>query len=62
MFGVLHHGAGAACFACVTPAVVDDHNFKDEPLFYRFRVDDDTYRGAEPGFMQARLLHAPPTR
>ncbi|EDQ86445.1 uncharacterized protein MONBRDRAFT_33845 [Monosiga brevicollis MX1] len=30
MFGVMHH-------------VVDDHLFKDEGLFYRFRRDDDTF-------------------
>lgn len=37
MMGIIHH-------------VADDHNFKDEPLFYRFRADDATNRGAEPGF------------
>ena len=26
-------------------AVVDDHCFKDEKLFYRFRRDDGTYQG-----------------
>ena len=28
-----------------TPVVCDDHGFKDEKLFYRFRRDDGTYAG-----------------
>ena len=27
------------------PVVCDDHGFKDEKLFYRFRRDDGTYAG-----------------
>eukprot|EP00043_Microstomoeca_roanoka_P013946 m.137245 g.137245 ORF g.137245 m.137245 type:complete len:448 (-) comp15889_c2_seq3:270-1613(-) len=33
MFGMIHH-------------VVDDHLFADKPLFYRFRMDDDTYQAS----------------
>ena len=32
--------------------VVDDHNFKDEPFYYRFRLDDESYRGFQPGYHQ----------
>ena len=28
------------CLIVISNAVVDDHHFKDEPLFYRFRQDD----------------------
>ena len=30
------------CFLCI---VCDDHGFKDEKLFFRFRRDDGTYAG-----------------
>ena len=32
--------------------VCDDHNFKDEALFFRFRKDDDTYKGNQRYFRQ----------
>lgn len=40
MHGVIHH-------------VEDDHNFKDEPVYYRFRRDDNTYLGDLRPFRQA---------
>lgn len=42
MHGVIHH-------------VVDDHNFKDEGMFYRFRKDDDTYMGNQRYFRQTSV-------
>eukprot|EP00040_Diaphanoeca_grandis_P034504 m.214088 g.214088 ORF g.214088 m.214088 type:complete len:477 (+) comp33169_c0_seq9:397-1827(+) len=42
MHGVIHH-------------VCDEHHFKDEALFYRFRKDDDTYQGDLKPFRQAAV-------
>lgn len=42
MHGVIHH-------------VCDDHNFKDEGLFFRFRKDDDTYKGNQRYFRQTSV-------
>eukprot|EP01147_Barroeca_monosierra_P004621 gene4621-6794_t len=46
MFGVIHH-------------VVDDHQFGDKPLFYRFRQDDGTFRADKRAYQLAcrRAVH-----
>eukprot|EP00730_Choanoeca_flexa_P001686 TRINITY_DN10744_c0_g1_i2.p1 TRINITY_DN10744_c0_g1~~TRINITY_DN10744_c0_g1_i2.p1 ORF type:complete len:422 (+),score=109.84 TRINITY_DN10744_c0_g1_i2:1278-2543(+) len=46
MYGVIHH-------------VVDDHLFKDEGLFYRFREDDGTYKANKRAYrlLARRALH-----
>ena len=43
MHGIVHH-------------VVDDHNFKDEPMFYRFRRDDGTYKGDSRPYRTAAVM------
>lgn len=45
LFGIIHH-------------CVDDHLFKNEPMFYRFRADDvpSTYKGGDPEFQEAATL------
>jgi len=45
-----------------TFAVCDDHNFKDEGLFFRFRQDDDTYKGNQRYFRQVEHFVVSPSQ